>query len=50
MTDLEAHVRAHVLATHVPTKWRFVEDLPRNRSMKTDRPAVRRLFEEKDGG
>lgn len=45
LADLEAHVRVHVLATHVPVKWRFVEDLPRNRSMKTDRPAVRRLFE-----
>jgi acyl-coenzyme A synthetase/AMP-(fatty) acid ligase len=43
--DLEAHLRAHVLATHIPVKWRLVEDLPRNRSMKTDRPAVRRLFE-----
>jgi acyl-coenzyme A synthetase/AMP-(fatty) acid ligase len=48
-TELEAHVRAHVLATHVPVKWRFVEDLPRNRSMKTDRPAVQRLFEEDAG-
>jgi acyl-coenzyme A synthetase/AMP-(fatty) acid ligase len=43
--DLEAHVRAHLLATHVPLEWRFVEELPRNRSMKTDRLAVRRLFE-----
>jgi acyl-coenzyme A synthetase/AMP-(fatty) acid ligase len=45
VADLEAHLRAHVLATHIPVKWRLVEDLPRNRSMKTDRPAVRRLFE-----
>ena len=43
--DLEAHLRAHLLATHVPVKWRFVEELPRNASMKTDRLAVRRLFE-----
>jgi acyl-coenzyme A synthetase/AMP-(fatty) acid ligase len=43
--DLEAHLRTQVLATHVPVKWRFVDDLPRNRSMKTDRPAVKRLFE-----
>jgi acyl-coenzyme A synthetase/AMP-(fatty) acid ligase len=50
LADLEAHVRAHVLATHVPVKWRFVEELPRNRSMKTDRPAVRKLFEEKPRG
>jgi acyl-coenzyme A synthetase/AMP-(fatty) acid ligase len=47
--DLEAHLRAHVLATHIPVKWRFVQELPRNRSMKTDRPAVRRLFEEQGG-
>jgi len=44
--DLEAHLRAHVLATHIPVKWRFVEELPRNRSMKTDRGAVTRLFED----
>ncbi len=43
--DLESHLRTHVLATHVPVKWRFVDDLPRNRSMKTDRSAVKRLFE-----
>jgi long-chain acyl-CoA synthetase len=43
--DLEAHTRSHVLATHIPIKWRFVEELPRNRSMKIDRPAVQRLFE-----
>jgi long-chain acyl-CoA synthetase len=49
LADLEAHLRAHVLATHIPVKWRFVEELPRNRSMKTDRPAVRRLFEEGAG-
>lgn len=44
--DLETHLRAHVFATHVPVKWRFVEELPRNRSMKTDRVAVRQLFGE----
>ena len=42
--DLEAHLRSHVLATHIPVQWRFVEELPRNRSMKTDRVAVSRLF------
>lgn len=45
LTDLEAHLRAHVFATHIPVKWRFVEELPRNRSMKTDRVAVQRLFD-----
>jgi long-chain acyl-CoA synthetase len=43
--DLEAHLREHVLATHVPVVWRFVDQLPRNPSMKTDIPAVRRMFE-----
>ena len=27
--ELEAHLREHVLATHIPTHWRFVEALPR---------------------
>ena len=45
VADLEAHLRAHVLATHIPVAWRFVQELPKNPSMKTDRPAVRRLFE-----
>ena len=49
LADLEAHLRAHVLATHIPREWRFVTELPRNRSMKTDRLAVRRLFEEEGG-
>jgi len=43
-SDLEAHLRAHILATHIPVKWRFVQELPKNPSMKTDRPAVLRLF------
>lgn len=42
--ELEAHLRSQVLATHIPVQWRFVEELPRNRSMKTDRVAVRGLF------
>lgn len=41
---LEAHVREHVPAPHVPVDWRQVDDIPRNRSMKTDRPAIRALF------
>jgi long-chain acyl-CoA synthetase len=44
LADLEAHLRAHVLATHIPVTWRFVQELPRNPSMKIDRPAVLRLF------
>jgi acyl-coenzyme A synthetase/AMP-(fatty) acid ligase len=34
-----------VLATHIPVQWRFVEDLPKNASMKIDRLGVRALFE-----
>ena len=42
---LQAHLRNHVLSTHIPTNWLFVADLPRTPSMKVDRPAVRRLVE-----
>lgn len=45
IADLEAHLRRHVYATHVPVVWRIVEELPRTPSLKIDRPAVRRLFE-----
>jgi long-chain acyl-CoA synthetase len=45
IAELEAHLRDHVLATHIPVVWRFVESLPRTPSMKTDRPALRRLLE-----
>jgi long-chain acyl-CoA synthetase len=43
--ELEAHLRQHVLATHIPTHWRCVEKLPQTPSMKVDRLAVRALFE-----
>jgi acyl-coenzyme A synthetase/AMP-(fatty) acid ligase len=46
---LEAHVRRHALATHVPVFWAFCDDLPRTPSLKPDRPAVRRLFETRGG-
>jgi long-chain acyl-CoA synthetase len=45
VSELEAHLRNNVLATHIPTHWRFVEDLPKNPSMKIDRVGVRALFE-----
>ncbi len=45
VADLEAHLRRHVYATHIPVAWRIVEELPRTPSLKIDRPAVRRLFE-----
>jgi acyl-coenzyme A synthetase/AMP-(fatty) acid ligase len=45
ISELEAHLRDHVLATHIPAHWRFVADLPKNPSMKIDRLGVRALFE-----
>jgi long-chain acyl-CoA synthetase len=44
-SELEAHLRQHVLATHIPTQWRFVDEVPLNRSFKVDRLGVRKLFE-----
>jgi long-chain acyl-CoA synthetase len=41
---LEAHVRHHLPATHVPVKWMFVSTLPRTPSLKTDRRALQTLF------
>ena len=43
--ELEAHLRRTLLATHVPAVWKFVAEIPRNPSLKIDRSAVRRLFE-----
>lgn len=45
IADLEAHLRRHIYATHIPAAWRIVEELPRTPSLKIDRPAVRRLFD-----
>ena len=42
---VEAHLRDHVPATHVPVAWHFTDALPRTPSMKVDQPAVRLLFE-----
>jgi acyl-CoA synthetase (AMP-forming)/AMP-acid ligase II len=42
--DLEAHLRQHVPATHIPVRWRFVDELPRTPSFKVDRPGLCRLF------
>ncbi len=49
IAEIEAHLRDHVPATHVPAHWAFVEELPKNPSMKIDRPAVVRLFAEGKG-
>lgn len=45
-SELEAHLRQHVLATHVPTAFCFVDGLPQTPSHKVDRAAVRALFAE----
>lgn len=45
VAELEAHLRRHVLATHIPVHWRFVETLPKNASFKIDRPGLRALFD-----
>jgi long-chain acyl-CoA synthetase len=41
----EAHLRQHVLATHIPVKCLILGDIPRTPSLKADRPALRHLFE-----
>ncbi len=45
IAELEAHLRDHVLATHIPVAWRFVDTLPRTPSLKVDQRALRQLFE-----
>ncbi|GLR66386.1 hypothetical protein GCM10010909_10660 [Acidocella aquatica] len=42
--ELEQHLRYHVYATHIPTKWHFVDALPRNNSFKISLPDVKALF------
>ena len=42
--ELEAHLRRELPATHIPVHWRVCDSLPRNASMKLDRPAIRNLF------
>jgi long-chain acyl-CoA synthetase len=45
VAELEAHLREHVYATHIPVAWRFVDELPRTPSLKIDRRALKALFE-----
>ena len=45
VAELEAHLRGHVYATHIPVAWRFVSDLPRTASLKVDRLALCGLFQ-----
>ncbi len=44
IADLDQHLRQHVYATHIPTMWKFVDAIPKNKSLKTDAAAVRELF------
>jgi long-chain acyl-CoA synthetase len=46
IAELDIHLRQHVYATHIPTMWKFVDAIPKNKSLKTDAAAVRALFEE----
>jgi acyl-coenzyme A synthetase/AMP-(fatty) acid ligase len=50
VAELEKHLRQHVESTHVPTDWRFVEEIPYNALNKVDRAALRRLFETVEAG
>jgi long-chain acyl-CoA synthetase len=45
IAELDAHLRQQVYATHIPTMWKFVDAIPKNKSLKTDAAAVRALFE-----
>ena len=42
--EIEAHLREHVMATHIPVHWRFVDELPKTLSFKVHRPALLDLF------
>lgn len=41
---IAAHLREHVMATHIPVHWRIVEDLPKTLSFKIHRPGLIALF------
>lgn len=42
--ELEQHLRQHVLSTHIPVHWAYVDTLPKTLSFKIDRQAVKNLF------
>lgn len=44
--SLETHLRNLLPATHVPVAWHIANSLPRNASMKIDRPAIRQIFKD----
>lgn len=44
--ELSDHLRETLLKTHIPTEWRFVDELPRTKlSFKVDQAEVRKLFQ-----
>ncbi|MDG2001856.1 MAG: fatty acid--CoA ligase family protein [Novosphingobium sp.] len=43
--ELEAFLREHVPATHIPVVWRFVDAIPRTSSVKVARAALKALCE-----
>ncbi|HLG88447.1 MAG TPA: class I adenylate-forming enzyme family protein [Alphaproteobacteria bacterium] len=43
--DLEAHIRRHLTAPHVPVRFMIVDALPRTPSMKASLKDIKRLFE-----
>lgn len=45
IAELEIHLRDRIYATHIPTHWRFVMELPRTPTLKVDRPALKALFD-----
>ncbi|WP_439485414.1 class I adenylate-forming enzyme family protein [Blastomonas fulva] len=44
--SMEAHLRNLLPATHVPVAWHIAHCLPRNPSMKIDRPVIRQIFKD----
>jgi long-chain acyl-CoA synthetase len=42
--ELASHIRDILPPTYVPVVWKFIEEIPRNASMKIDRVAVAALF------
>jgi acyl-coenzyme A synthetase/AMP-(fatty) acid ligase len=47
--ELQAHLRRHLLATQIPTVWRFTNNLPMTLSNKLDRQAARAILEDAPG-
>lgn len=43
--DLEQHLREHLTVTHIPVKWKLVDELPRTASYKVHQPGLKKLFE-----